>query len=204
MVNILRVTARWSGFVGAPGYTVLHFRDFGTGDGPGGEPDAAQALAAAERARTFFASVATLLPNSVTIQVQSEVDMLEDTTGQLQDSFSVAPPAVVTGTGGTGGYAAAAGAVVNWRTASFRNGRRIRGRTFLVPLAGGSYQSDGTLNDTFRTTLVNAAQALTDSAGSPDLGVYSRPTAVGTDGRWVIATGSTVPDMAAMLTSRRD
>ena len=204
MVNILRVRSDWTGFVGAPGYTVMHFRDFNTGTGGGTDGDAAQALAAATRVRTFFDAVKAFLPTSVRVSVSPEVDLLEDTTGELVNSFTIASPTAVQGTG-TGGYAGPQGAVINWRTAGIRNGRRIRGRTFLVPCVSSIFGVDGQIVAGSRATLVTAAAALADNAGTPDLGVYARPSGPGaTDGKWSVVTASTVPSLAAVLRSRRD
>lgn len=204
MVAILRVQSKWTGFSGAPGFSVFHFRDFGTGDGPGGEPDSAQAQSAAQRVGTFWGAIKSVIPGQITIETESTVDMLEDTTGQLIDSFSVTPN-TVTGTTANAPYSAASGAVVNWTTGSVRNGRRIRGRTFVVPVWAGIYTAGGVINPTYLTTMQTAAEALVDRTGTPDLGVYARPTAPGIpDGQWVVATGARVPNMAAILTSRRD
>lgn len=204
MANVLRVKSRWSGFSGAPGYTLLHFRDF-TGTAPdNGDPTAAQATAAVARTKTFFEAIRSTLPNSVSIQVESEVEVIEDTTGQLTNTFAATPVTVTVGSGGTD-FAGPIGAVINWRTTAVRNGRRVRGRTFLVPLRGLSFDATGALGATSRTTLVNAATALADTTGSPDLGVLARPSSTGaTDGQWHPVSGASVPSMAAVLRSRRD
>lgn len=204
MPAILRVKARWSGFNGGPGYSVLHFRDFGTGDGGGSDPAAADAAAAVARCATFFGSVAQICPPVVTITIEPDVDLIDSANGQLIESFSVTAPAGAVGQA-TGSYSAASGAVVNWRTGGIRNGRRIRGRTFLVPLASSQYGSDGQLIPAALTRLRGAADALRITTSSPDLVVFARPsTAGGTDGTLSVVTGSNVPPLAAILRSRRD
>lgn len=204
MVNILRVKARWSGFSGAPGFSVLHFRDFGTGEGGGSDPTAEQAVAAATKVRTFFDTIKLRIPQGVSIQIEPDVEMIEDTTGDLVDSFTAGTQAIVDG-GATGSsYSGATGAVVNFRTGSIKNGRRIRGRLFLVPLASNVF-AEGVINPGILPDFQAAADALVDSTGSPDLGVYSRPSSTAaTDGRWVIATSANVPNLSAVLRSRRD
>lgn len=204
MPALLRVRSRWSGFSGAPGYTVMHFRDFGTGDTGGSDPNAADAAAAVARVRTFMGSVSAICPPVVQIQVEGDVDLINSDNGQLIESYSVTPPSSVTGAA-TGGYSAASGAVVNWRTSVIRNGRRIRGRSFLVPLASSQYGNDGLLIPTALTRLRDAADALRITTSSPDLCVFARPTtAGGTDGTLAVVTGSSVPSMVAVLRSRRD
>lgn len=204
MVNILRVKTRWSGFTGAPGYTILHFRDFATGDTGTATTTQEQAQIAVQRTRTFFDAIKALIPASARFTVEPEVDMLEDSDGSLVNSFTTTPGTDVAGTY-AGAYAAAAGAVINWRTGSIRNGRRIRGRTFLVPLAANVFGTDGRLTPAAQTTIATAAEALRSTTSDIDLGVYARPTGpLATDGQWVVTTGVTVPTTGAVLRSRRD
>lgn len=204
MTELLRISARWSGFSGAPGYTVMHFRDFGSGDGGGGPVIASTATAAAARVRTFFDGVKGFLPAAVQVQIEADAEVIEDTTGSLVNSFSTGTNAPVQGTG-TGFYSAPTGAVVNWRTSGIRNGRRLRGKTFLVPLATGAFSATGTLSAGTRTALSTAAATLADSTSTPDLFVYGRPTAAGAaDGVAFAVTSFSVPEIAAVLRSRRD
>jgi len=94
---------------------------------------------------------------------------------------------------------------VNWRTNQIRNGRRVRGRSFLVPLAGSAFEGNGTLSASTLTSLKSAADTLRTAAGTTQLGVYARPTTKdATDGLWAQVTANTVPDMGAVLRSRRD
>lgn len=197
----MRVTARWSGFSGAPGFTVMHFRDFDTE----GDVTQAQADSAVNRVGGFFNAISTALPSAVTVSISGDVEILEDSTGTLVDSVTAAGIPLPVQGGATGNVAGPAGAVVNWRTGSIRNGRRIRGRTFLVPLATSVYAEDGTLSPGVQSTIQTAATALVASTGTPDLGVYARPSGpAAADGQWVVATGANVPDMVAVLRSRRD
>lgn len=204
MAPILRVKALWSGFNGAPGYSVFHFRDFTTGED--GFPVEADALSAAQRVTTFFDTFKGYLPRVVTVRVEPELELIEESNGQMIDIVSITSPAAVTGGAlAATTYSAASGAVVNWRTQGVRNGRRVRGRTFVVPLASDAYESNGTLGTNALTQLRTAADALVNGAGSPDLGVWARPTAPGaSDGNWFVANSAFVPDMAAVLRSRRD
>lgn len=204
MLNILRVKTRWSGFNGAPGYTVMHFRDF-AGDGAGGtDPGAGDAAAAVAKVRSFIGVVGSHVPPVVQLQVEGDVDLIDAETGELQDTFSVTAPSLVTGVGGTA-YSAASGAVVNWRTGGVRRGRRVRGKSFLVPLSNSSYGTNGQLLPTVQSALQTAATTLAGSTSTPDLGVFTRPSSSGaTDGSFFVCTGATVPSLAAILRSRRD
>lgn len=204
MTEILRVRSEWTGFNGAPGYTNLFFRDF-TSDGPGGQTGTVEnATAAVDRVRGFWGALSGLMPDDVTINPESTVDLLEDSTGELIDSFTSATGGSVKGTD-TGGYQAAGGASITWRTGGVRNGRRVIGRTFLVPLAGSLFNTTGQLIPTIQNTIQTAANALLNPAGTPDLGVYARPSSPGaTDGAWFVARGAQVPSRGSILRSRRD
>lgn len=191
---IYRITVRWSGFTGAPGYTNLHFGDLASGDG---------ARDGWERSLAFFNEFNDLLPNDVTWLVEGEAAVLDEQTGQIVDYQTVSENPLP-GTGGSpGGYSAASGAVITWNTAGVRNGRRVRGRTFLVPLGGGAYENDGTLSPSTISTLNSAAQELTGEGFDSSFGVFSRPSN-GSDGGFYEVTGFRVPDMSAVLRSRRD
>lgn len=202
MVAIARVRIVWSGFVGAPGYTNLFFRDFaGPEDQDITEAAAGQAVA---RVRTFLQAIAPNFPNDVTFNIDPAVDVLEDTSGELLTSFQTAATAPVPGTQ-VGTFSSASGAVISWRTSVIRKGRRIRGRTFLVPLAGICFNTSGRLDAGVQGQLQTAAQALAAQSGTPDLGVYARPSGPGAvDGQWAVVTAATVPELPAVLRSRRD
>lgn len=194
MASIARIKANWTGFPGAPGVSVFHFSTFEGNFGPGVQ-GAAGAVA------TFFSSIANFLPASVRIDIDPEAEILEDSTGELIDTSPIDGIGQIPGVS-TQAYSGPTGAVVNWRTGSIRNGRRMRGRTFIVPLSGDSFQNDGTINP----TVLNALNSSVDTfLGTADvaLQVYGRPTILGTDGVSADVTSGTVPDLAAVLRSRR-
>jgi hypothetical protein len=153
---------------------------------------------------TFFTAIRSAIPGVVKIDVEPEVDLLESTDGTLVDSYGIAAPAQVVGSSATT-FASASGGVVNWRTTGIRNGRRVRGRTFLVPLAAAAQGPDGNMGAAMRTTIETAARALADISGTPDLVVFARPTGPGAiDGAVHVVSGVNVPAKMAILSSRRD
>lgn len=200
MATIARVKARWTIPGAGTAFSVFHFGNTALED-----PSQADADAAAAKVTTFFSSVKAYLPNVVSVQVQSEVELIVPTSGSMTGILSAPAQGTQTGTAGaTAGWAAAAGAVVTWNTAGIRNNRRVRGRTFLVPLSNEAWDVDGTLKIVPLNGINSAATALRDTAGGIDLGVYGRPTAVGaTDGEFFAVSGHRLPDMSAILTSRR-
>ena len=105
---------------------------------------------------------------------------------------------------GTGavGAAAGVGACVSWLTGGIVGGRRLRGRTFLVPLHNSTYDTDGTFTSGVLTALT-AFQTAMRAAGP--LAVWHRPTTPGgTDGTSYGVIGARVRDRVAFLSSRRD
>lgn len=195
MARIARSKLIWTGFTGAPGYSVFHGSVF-QADAQQEATDFSEAVAA------FGSLIAPYLPNAVSVQRVAEVEILEDSTGTLEDVLTVPGRAAAQGSGGTN-YAAPIGAVIGWNTGRIRNGRRMRGRTFVVPLANSAYETDGSLLPAVVTGLTTAANTLLQAAGT-ELLVYGRPTPLAADGVSGVVTGVRVPDMAAVLRSRRD
>jgi len=192
---IHRIKARWTGFNGAPGYSVFH------GDAAT-EGVAATAQDQADAVRLFFDGIVSRLPSIVRINVESQVEVLDETTGQIIDIVAITQPPTSAGAV-AGSYSAPSGAVINWNTNGVRNGRRVRGKTFLVPLAGTAYDGDGTLISSVHSQIQAAATTLAESFSG--LVTFARPTAPGAaDGAIYPIVSATVPDKAAILRSRRD
>lgn len=187
MPDIKKAQAIWTGFNGAPGYTTLYF---GTAS-----------VTIAAQMRVFFDAIKALLPSIVTIQVQSTGLTVDIATGAATGTWTEAAVTPVVGTT-AGVYSAPSGAVVDWLTPSFINGRRLRGRSFIVPMASASYQNDGSILGTSLTILQNAASAFV-AASAVDFVVWKRPVD-GAGGVAVAVTSAIVPDKAVVLRSRRD
>lgn len=197
-MDMFRVTARWSGFTGAPGYSNFYFSS-GWNDG-GLLGDEAELLA--DRVISAFGVISDLLPTGTRISIDPEIPVIDSDTGVAQSFNSIQPPDDVHA-GIRGTYAGPAGAVVTWRTNDLRNGRRIRGRTFLVPLGTAGFQDDGTLTSDTIEDLQEFATTLMGGSLDGDLGVWSRPVN-GSGGVFASVVGYTIPDMVAVLRSRRD
>lgn len=150
--------------------------------------------------RTFFNALITFLPSGLTVQVPSSGDVISETDGTITGTWSVAStPAVVTGSA-VASYAGNAGGVIHWLTAGVVVGRRVRGRTFIVPMVS-AFDTSGSLSSGALTALSNAAAAyVTGQAGVAV--VWSRP-APGRSGSLHSITSSRVPDLAVSLRSRR-
>lgn len=187
--------ALWSGFQGAPGYTSFYFAG-----GGGLISDAGQIVS---RVHDALEHLEAPLPTGVSIQVSGSVEVIDSDTGQLTGYVDVDQPDAVEGDAAGTNFSAPSGAVVNWLTDDVRFGRRIRGRTFIVPLSGSAYQADGTLTTSALGSLNDFASAMRSWDFDSEFGVFSRPRG-GSGGVFATCTGHRVPDMAAVLRSRRD
>jgi len=207
MTGMFQVTATWTGMPGQPGYTNLYFIH--------SDPPSTGAQNAVNNVRTFFAAVSSLIPSVVSIQVSPTVKVMDDSDGGLTDIISVAtaPTAVAGGAAGSQ-WSGPVGACVDWDTAGLHGytgeARRVRGRTFLVPL--GAVFDAGSLNDSFVTTIQTAATALRTATG-PTLGIWARPRPakpLATPPRPLLpgeifpVVANHVPDKSVVLRSRRD
>lgn len=191
---IIRLTARWTGFPGAPGYSNFFFASDGS------TADVDEAIGQVQSA---FGQWIRALPSAVTVQLVQEFPVIDEVTG-MTTGYADFDEEIQSFTGlDAGAFSGPTGAVVTWDTAGVVNGRRVRGRTFLVPLSNDSYQADGTLNTDTITALNAGATALEGPGLDSNLVIWSRPTNGG-GGSIHNVIGHRVPDMAAVLRSRRD
>lgn len=201
MVMMLKTTTRWEGFVGAPGYTNFYW---GVSD-----PIQAGVDGAHQKADTFFGNLGNICPSVVTWTTLGAVEVINSLDGKLQSIETATAGNTQRGGVKVGVYSAPSGAVISWQTAGIHRARRVRGRTFIVPLDGGAYDPDGSLSVGTINALKVAAGTLS-SAGPTHL-VYARPhrtktipPVVTNDGDAFAVTGYTVADRTAVLRSRRD
>lgn len=188
MATMNRVSVTWQSWPGAPGITQLYLT--------GGIDQAA-----VDAIRAYFNALVTLLPSGLVIQVPSSGDTLDDASGNINGAWSVAvTPTNVVGTG-SGAYAGNAGAVTHWLTGDVVNGRRVRGRTFLVPLVSTAYDTAGSISTAALSTLQTAANGLV-TAIDPNFAVWHRPTQFAAGSSHSIISAR-VPDLAVSLRSRR-
>ena len=199
MASLAKTTINWTGAAGLPGYTNIYWRNSTPGV-------ISQVVVdnAVTKMDAFLNSWVPFISNNITLAIDGTVEEIDDATGNLVSFWTATPEAPQTGlAGATTGYTAATGAVVNWFTDTVRNSRRIRGRSFMVPLAG-CFDPQGTIDSADLATMRAAATALHAATGDSRLVVWSRPSApAATDGQSAEVSFSTVPDMGAILTSRR-
>ena len=187
MANLARVRVVWSGTpVVGGGVSTLYFNEAHSG---------------------FIADIGGALttgkasfPAGVTWSIENTGDLIDVETGALSGSWTDGSNFSTSGTA-AGSYSSGVGCRVRWATAGISGKRRVRGSTFLVPLAGASYDTDGTIGASTLTSLNTAWGSLfTNSEGN--LMIYTRPVA-GVGGRAHAATGMTIPDRVSWLRTRR-
>lgn len=204
MADLCRVNVAWQNWPGAPGLSQFYFLNAGMQTN-------------VDAVRAFFNTLVTFFPNALSISVPGVGDIIDSATGQITGAWTVTTtPAPVICTG-SGNYAGNAGAVIHWLTADVSNGRRVRGRTFLVPLVNGMFAADGSLGATTVTTITSAGNTLRTAAAG-NMRVWSRPviahtvynrktgaaTAVAArPGQHSDISNVRVPDLAVSLRSRR-
>lgn len=191
---ITRVTATWTGLPGLPGYSNFFFDGAATPESLTGVRD---------DIRAAFSAIAAYLPANTVVSTSGEHAILDEGTGALIDYVASAGSVLTVVGTGAGNYSAPSGAVVNWNTQTVNRGRRVRGRTFLVPLVNNAYDPTGNLATPAIVAIQNFAELLIGAGAENTFGVWSRPEN-GAGGVFGAATSYRVPDMAAVLRSRRD
>lgn len=162
MPSLYRYKYTLTGFTGAPGYT--SFYTDATAITPG-------ALA------TFWGAIKDNFPQGTVITAPDYYDELDVATGANIGSGSAILDPPLTSAGAVEPYAGAAGCVVDWLCGPARiAGRKVRGRTFLVPLRSSFFTSAGTINSITAASIQTPATNLI-TACTPHLVVWSRPYA---------------------------
>lgn len=195
---LARISVSWQNWPGAPGVSQFY------GDGP-------TMTSLVDAIRTFFEAIKGFIPQGLAITVPASGDLIDESTGKITGSWSqTSTPAVVTGTG-VGNYAGNAGFVVHWLSTTVVDGRRLRGRTFIVPAISSAFDATGSLAISSLPTIQAAAAALVTSAGAQmqvwHRPLYAKPKTVPPTlirpGSKASVTSSRVPDLAVSLRSRR-
>jgi len=200
----MRVKARWTIPGAGTAFTVLHF-----GAASGQDPvdqDASNSVAAT---RTFFEAIKAYLPGPVSIDYMTDVEVLDVATGNLMGVVSATAVANTVGGGSSGAtWSAPSGACITWNTAGLRTvtskPRRVRGRTFIVPLGSVAYDPNGNLATAAITAFNTAATGLRGNFNNQNFVVYGRPGVGGAPAGVVHSvTGHRITDQSAVLRSRR-
>lgn len=192
MAGLIRLTTVWQGFLGAPGYTNFYCHDAGTNQ-------TAVADSFANSVQTFWLAVNGYLPAAVSVDISQVWQAIDDETGDiLTEGNRTQNQSPVVGNSGAV-YAGNAGFAINWGTDVFIRGRRLKGRTYIVPSAG-AFSTDGTLSDAALTAILEAATALSMES-EQRMKIWHRPIE-GAGGSSSYVSSVAVSDRAAILRSR--
>jgi hypothetical protein len=187
MPNLARVRTIWSGTgVVGPGVTTLYFDEAGSGF--------------AANAAQIWTSLASMFPSTITWTTPNTGDLIDIATGQLTGTWLDGTTTTAVGTS-VSQYAAGVGARIKWHTGGIRNGRRVVGSTFLVPLDGNKFDAQGTIGAAHLAVMQTTATNVIGSAGNA-LCIYSKPSA-GQPGQSSVVTVASIPDTVSWLRTRR-
>jgi hypothetical protein len=185
----------WGNFPGAPGLSTFYLSPATTNVAP---------------LLTFFTTLKDLFPTSTTWTVPNTGDVIDTGTNKITGGWTGSGGGSVASSGSTAAYSGTSGGLIRWTTGAVLNGRRVAGRTYLVPLSTANYDTNGSLSATFITTVQNAANTMIASFASA-LQVYGPPRDSGTNGpgdpgKAAINSpviSAIVPDLAVVMRSRR-
>ena len=186
MATLQRVVVKWDGLTGLPGVSV-HYGVFGG--------------TLVSELKTFFTSVSALFPAGLTWQIPTSGDVLTDSSGLLTGAWTDVNGGTVS-SAGSGIWASGTGMMVQWGTNTIVGRRRLKGRTFLCPLFGSAFQSDGTILNAYVTTVQTAANTLV--ATNQMLIWHRPPKGTTTGGTSALVVGAIAEDRVTSLRSRRN
>jgi hypothetical protein len=181
-----RIRVAWSGpGVAGPGLTTFYTIS--------GEMDPGAVL-------TFFDAIKAQLPDDVQLTIPSSGDSMSEIGGAITSSWAAAGGGVVSGTS-SGTFALGQGLRIVWDTNGIRNGRHVRGSTFIAPVVSTAFDTTGRVAPAVQATFTTAANNLRTALGGA-LVVWSRPKGV-QGGIMSPVTSVQVPETPTALRSRR-
>lgn len=150
--------------------------------------------------RNWYTAIAPSVPNDVVWTFPFESESFNPSTGELETVVAIPQAASVAGGDNATGWAAPAGRMVRWSTGNVVAGRRLYGKTFIVPSSVLAF-TEGSVNSATRGTDATAHTALVSAltAAGGELRVYSR-----THGVAVPVTAGATQARPTTLRSRND
>lgn len=199
MTLLGRTIVRTTGFVGEPGYNILHW-SAGVGPGPS-DPDGVEEFH--DTLESAFTDLSGWFNNQQTITIDDSVDYFDASDGVILGS-TVDPggPRVIDCTSTSFFITRSTCAVLSLRTDKYINGRRLIGRIFLGPLAASVLDGAGQIADGSSAYAAGAFSGAISGLGGR-LAVWHRPTvAAPTSGDYGDVVSMRVPDTPGNLRSR--
>lgn len=121
---------------------------------------------------TLYTALKNYVPTGVTWTIPDTVDLIEDTTGELDSSMTPGGGGSVLSSGGAVDYKPGVGGRLRWGTDGVVGGRRVTGTTFLVPMTSQE-TPNGVVQGATRATIA-AAMATYWGSTAFDPAIYSR------------------------------
>ena len=187
MTDMNRVRVALSGTaIAGPGVATFY--------GIGSAPTLVNALQA------LYNTLKGFMPITTHIVVPTEGEIVDSDTGATTGIWTGGVTAGLDG-GDTGGFAKGVVARIVWGTAGITHNRHVKGSTFVVPLAGSAYDSDGTISNTNRGSMQTAIDTFHTATTGVHV-IWTRPSST-TSGVPHDVTSATMSDVVTTLRSRR-
>lgn len=199
MTNLARMEIKLSGWVGGPGVNVFHFSE-GLSAGWSSQAVVDDLY---DEVNTLVGTFRQVCVAGTAVVASDELKIIDAATGELVDIKSPSDaPTPVTSTADPSATSRATMALVQFGTNDFLNGRRLKGRMFMGPLAGASLGTDGLITSALREAVPDWFEAITSGTG-PRLCVWHRPTDLApSSGSWGDVTTVAVRQTPSYLSSR--
>jgi len=199
VTQFARTKVELTGFDGAPGVNIYNWC------GPA-HADITQSFVEnfnESLSEALTALAAGAFATGVRWTIDQSVSVHEVDTGDLVGGF-IDPngPYSILGTG-NGSESRATQVGFRWLTADFRNGRRVRGCTYMGPAASECLASDGSVAPSLRATFAAAMSGIIDPLASR-LIVWSRPSVANPVGQYADVVECQIAPKPFTLKGRRD
>lgn len=201
MAELARINVVWSGWSGGPGINRLVFsRGF-----PAGSWDAEAVDDITDGLHTAYTAFFNNMGVGIKANIDNYVTLFDSASGENTGVVvGTTTRATISGPGAAQSEAFATMFLAQFQTGEWINGRQLRGRAFLGPVAGNSVTDQGLVNDGTRTAIAAAWTALLSGVGAR-LAVYQRPGPNNAGvGAYADVQRVTCAAKPAILRSRRD
>lgn len=200
MTILGRTIVRSDGYIGAPGYNILHW-SAGLGPGPT-DPDGVEEFH--DTLNTAFTNIVGYLVDDVIWTIEESVSYFDASDGVLIGATTdPTGDRTIVGTGTAAGISRATQMTMNLRTEEFVNGRRLQGRMFIGPVGANIIGAGGQLGLTIPGIVEGEFSGLVSGLGGR-LAVWHRPTTPsGTDGSYGDVTSLNIRATPGTLRSRK-
>jgi hypothetical protein len=201
MTVLGRSIVRTTGYIGAPGINVIHWV---SATGTEGSYDVSLVNDWHSKLWNVVDHYLTDVPDDVTMSIDHDVIIFEDSTGQAIGSISdtlsgASAPGTSSGTNASRGDCL----TLRHSTSQWVNGRRLTGRTFYGPMAASMFDTDGQVASAFTSTTPGVWADLTTGLDGL-LVVWHRPTSpTASDGAYGVVNVTICNSTPGSLRSRK-